>query len=186
MWHGYIEQNSHINDIISYPLQSKKSLVIFSCPQPFLEILISVLWSFAWLGHQLLICYGLPSYLWATSLLNSIVCNFYEQKWSILSFLQAIFSYWIDIDEIFWVSKRYGYRYDIDIMIPSQYWYGYDIISKFCQRFDMIFISKNLGYLTSLIRSTCYIYCLVNRHATYRSVMWSYIGNKPTQVYQIQ
>ena len=26
----------------------------------------------------------------------------------------------------------------------------YYIISKFCQRFDMLFISKNLGYLTSL------------------------------------
>ena len=52
----------------------------------------------------------------------------------------------------FWVSKRYGYRYDIDIMIPSQYWYGYDIISKFCQRFDMIFISNDLGYLTPLLR----------------------------------
>ena len=49
----------------------------------------------------------------------------------------------------FWVSERYGYRYDVDIMIPSQNWYGYDIILKFCQRFDMIFISNDLGYLIS-------------------------------------
>ena len=130
MWHGYIEQNSHINDIISYLSQSKQFIVIFSCPQPFLEILISVLWSFAWLGHLLLICYGLQSYLWASSLLNSIVCNFYEQKWSILSFKQAIFSYWIDIDEIFWVSKRYGYRYNDSFSILIWIWYYIEILPK--------------------------------------------------------
>ena len=106
-------------------------------------------WAMNW---KIKLSYGLISYLWASSLLNSIVCNFYKQKWSILSFKQAIFSYWIDIDEIFWVSKRYGYKYDIDIMIPSQYWYGYDIISKFCQRFDMILISNDLGYSTPLVR----------------------------------
>ena len=37
------EKNSHIKDIISYLSQSTLSILMFSCPKPFLEILSSVL-----------------------------------------------------------------------------------------------------------------------------------------------